>query len=268
MSEKTRDLCQRYPFFSMTENLVKTRLLNKQPVLGVLSNSPDPTIAEICGQAGLHFYLIDTEHGAITAAQLPDIIRACEVSGITPIVRVSGGNAALIGQCLDAGAMGIMAPNINTVAEAEALVQAVKYAPMGRRGLGNVRAAQFLQGTVSQGDYVQMANDQTLILPQIETTEAVQNLADLCKVAGIDGFVVGPRDLSMSMGHYDGPGANEVKRAIAGIVETVLQSGLVIGTTASTGDQAKALIDRGVLLCMNTLPGMLKSAATGFMPTL
>ncbi len=248
----------------MTANPIKTRIQAKQPVLGVLSNSADPMIAEVCGRSGVDFYMIDTEHGPITAAHIPDIVRACLVSGITPLARVSLEDAGLIRQCLDAGVMGIMAPNVNTVAEAEALVRAVKYPPTGRRGLGNVRVAEFLQGTVGQHEYVQWANDNTLILPQIETTEAIQNLPDLCQVAGIDGFIVGPRDLSMSMGQYDGPGSNEVKRAIAGVVDTVLQSGLLIGTMASTGDQAKALIDRGVLLCMNTLPGLLKSAVQEF----
>jgi 4-hydroxy-2-oxoheptanedioate aldolase len=248
----------------MTANPVKTRLLNKQPVLGVLANSPDPTIAEVCGRAGLDFYMIDTEHGAITAAHLADIVRACEGTGMVPLARVSLDEPGLIRQCLDAGVMGIMAPGINTVAEAEALVRAVKYPPTGRRGLGNVRVAEFLQGAVGQGEYVQWANDNTLVLPQIETTEAIQNLADLCQVPGVDGFIVGPRDLSMSMGQYDGPGSNEVKRAIAGVVDTVLQSGLVIGTMASTGDQAKALTGRGVLLCMTTLPGLLKASVQEF----
>jgi 4-hydroxy-2-oxoheptanedioate aldolase len=248
----------------MTANPVKTRILARQPVLGVLANSPDPTIAEVCGRAGLDFYMIDTEHGPITATHVADIVRACIVAGITPLARVSLHEPGLIRQCLDAGVLGIMAPGINTVAEAETLVRTVKYAPMGHRGLGNVRVAEFLQGAVGQAEYVQWANENTLVLPQIETTEAIRNLSDLCAVPGLDGFIVGPRDLSMSMGQYDGPGSNEVKRAIAGVVETVTSAGLLIGTMAATGDQAKALIDRGVLLCMNTLPGLLKSAVSEF----
>ncbi len=248
----------------MTSNPIKAKIQAKQPVLGILSNSSDSTIAEICGQSGLDLYMIDTEHGGITANQIANIVRACLVAGITPMARVSLEEPGLIRQCLDAGVLGIMSPNINTVAEAEAIVRAVKYPPVGRRGLGNVRVAEFLLGAVGQREYVNWANENTLILPQIETIEAIQNLPDLCRVPGIDGFVVGPRDLSMSMGQYDGPSSNEVKRAIAGAVETVQQSGLLIGTMASTGDQAKALIDRGVLLVMNTLPGLLRGAAQEF----
>lgn len=248
----------------MTENIVKTKLRQKQPVLGVLSDSPDPAIAELCGILGLDFYMIDGEHGAITAAQVPHIVRACEVSGITPLARVGSNDPKQILSYLDAGVMGIMMPGLSTVPELEALVRAIKYPPAGNRGFGLVRANNYMQGPMNQADYVAMANDQLLILPQIEDYQAVENLEALCRVEGIDGFVVGPRDLAMSMGYYDGMGHNEVKKAIAGVVETVLAAGLVIGTTAATGDQARALIDRGVLFCLNTLPGLLRTAVGDF----
>lgn len=249
----------------MKENKVKTKLRNKQPVLGVLSNSADPTIAEICGLSGLDFYMIDGEHGAITIAQVQEIVRACESSGLTPLARVGSNDPKLILRYLDTGVAGIMLPGVKTVADVEAFVRAVKYPPMGVRGLGNVRANDYLLGDMNQGEYVQYANDQTLVLPQIEDSEAVDNLDALCQVEGVDGFVVGPRDLAMSMGYYEGPGNNEVKKAIARIVDTVTNAGLIIGTTASTGDQAKALIDRGVMFCLHSVAGLLKSAASDFM---
>lgn len=249
----------------MKENLVKQKLINKQPVLGVLSNSADPTIAELCGFSDLDFYMIDGEHSPVTTAQVQDIVRACEASGITALARVRSGDPKLILQFLDAGVMGVMIPGVTSVAEVEALVQAVKYPPAGSRGLGPVRAADYLLGNMGQGEYVQFANEQTLLLPQIETVEAVNNLEALCQVPGIDGFVVGPRDLAMSMGYYDGPANSEVRKVIAGIVETVLKAGLVIGTTAATGDQARALIDRGVLFCLNSVAGLLRSAAGDYL---
>lgn len=249
----------------MKENLTKTKLRNGQPVLGVLSGSPDPGIAEICGLTGLDFYLIDAEHGSITTAQIPDIVRACEVSNITPLARVRSNDPKLILQFLDAGVMGIMLPGVQTVAEVEQLVKAVKYPPMGLRGLGFVRSAEYLMGSLNQGEYVQYANEQILVLPQIESREAIAVLDDMCRVEGVDGFVVGPRDLAMSMGFYDGPGYDEVKKTIAGVVETVTRAGLVVGTTATNGDQVRALVDRGVLFCLNSVSGMLRMAATDFM---
>ncbi len=249
----------------MKQNIVKTRLKNNQPVLGVLSNSTDPTVAELCGFSGLDFYMIDGEHSPVTTAQVQDIVRACELSGITPLARVRSNDPKLILQFLDSGVMGIMMPGVSTVAEAEALVQAVTYPPMGTRGFGPVRANDYLLGNMNQGEYVAFANEQLLILPQIEDKEAIDNLDDLLAVEGIDGFVIGPRDLAMSMGFHDGPGHDEVKRTIAGVVEKIRKAGLVAGTTAATGDQARALIDRGVLFCMNSFAGLLKTASADFM---
>ncbi len=234
-------------------------------MLGVLSNSSDPTVAELCGLSGLDFYMIDGEHSPITTAQVQDIVRACELSGITPLARVRSNDPKLILQFLDAGVMGIMMPAISTVADAEALVQAVKYAPLGTRGFAPVRANDYLLGSMNQGEYVAFANEQLLVLPQIEDKEAIDNIDDLLTVEGIDGFVIGPRDLAMSMGYYDGPGHDEVKRTIAGVVDKIRKAGLIAGTTAATGDQAKALIDRGVLFCLNSFAGLLKSATGDFM---
>ncbi|QJW90623.1 host specificity protein [Spirosoma taeanense] len=249
----------------MKENLVKTRLRNNQPVLGVLSNSADPTVAELCGFSGLDFYMIDGEHSPVTTAQVQDIVRACEVSGITPLARVRSSDPKLILQFLDAGVMGIMLPGVKTAAEVESFVQAVRYPPQGNRGFAPVRSVEYLLGEMNQGDYVAFANEQILILPQIEDREAVDNLDELLTVEGIDGFVIGPRDLAMSMGYYDGPGHDEVRKTIGGVVERIRKAGLVVGTTAATGDQARALVDRGVLFCLNSFAGMLKWAASDFM---
>jgi 4-hydroxy-2-oxoheptanedioate aldolase len=249
----------------MRENTVKTRLQQGLPVLGVLSNSTDPTVAELCGFSGLDFYMIDGEHSPVTTSQVQEIVRACEVSNITPLARIRSNDPKLILQYLDAGVMGVMMPGIRTAAEVEAFVRAVKYPPLGNRGLGPVRSAEYLLGSMNQGEYVAFANEQTLVLPQIEDKEAVENLDEILQVGGVDGFVIGPRDLAMSMGYHDGPGHEEVKRTIGSVVEKIRAAGLVVGTTAASGDQARALVDRGVLFCLNSFAGLLKSAAGEFM---
>ena len=249
----------------MKQNIVKTRLTNAQPVLGIISNSTDPTVAELCGFSGLDFYMIDGEHSPVTPVQVQDIVRACEVSGITPLARIGSHDPKLILHYLDAGVMGLMMPGIKTADEADALVQAVMYPPMGTRSLGAVRSNDYLLGSMSQSEYVQFANEQLLVMPQIDDKEAVENLDEMLVVGGIDGFVVSPRDLAMSMGYYDGPSHDEVKKTIGGVVEKIRKAGLIVGTTAATGDQAKALVDRGVLFCLNSFAGLLKSAASDFM---
>ncbi|WP_448518032.1 HpcH/HpaI aldolase family protein [Rhodoflexus sp.] len=248
----------------MKPNAVKTKIQQGQAALGVISNFADPMVAEVCAHAGLDYYMIDCEHGAITVAQTLDIIRACEATGITPLARIRSTDAKLILQYIDAGVMGVMMPGVNTVEQVEALVKAMKYPPLGERGLGPVRSWDFGLGAMSQADYVRFANEQTLVLPQVEDIKAVENLNSLCKIPGVDGFIIGPRDLAMSMGFYDGPAHPEVQQTIDRIFEIVLSHNLIIGTTAGNADQAKSLIAKGTKIIMNYTGAMLGGAAKAF----
>jgi 4-hydroxy-2-oxoheptanedioate aldolase len=121
---------------------------------------------------------------------------------------------------------------------------------------------------MSQAEYVSFANEQTLVLPQIEDIEAVKHLDEMLQVEGVDGFIVGPRDLAMSMGFPDGPNHDEVQAVIEDVYETVLASGLVLGTVAGTGEAAKALVERGLLFCLTSVNGLVKSAAVPFLQTM
>lgn len=248
----------------MKKNYAKEKINNGEAVLGVISNTSDPMIAEFCAYGGLDYYMIDCEHGAINISQVQDIVRACEASGITPMARIRSTDPKLILQFMDIGIMGVMMPGVSEVSEVELLVNSIKYPPVGTRGLGPVRAWEYGLGKMPQADYVRFANEQTLVLPQIEDMKAVENLENLCKVPGLDGFIIGPRDLAMSMGFYDGPAHDEVKKTIDYIFEVVLAHGLIIGTTAATGEQAKALIAKGAKIVMNYVGGMLGSAAKAF----
>jgi 4-hydroxy-2-oxoheptanedioate aldolase len=249
----------------MKENATKARLKAGKPVFGVISPSIDPVICEYLGFAGLDFYLIDGEHGAISPSDVPALVRACEWAGCTPLARVRAIDEKLISQFLDAGVMGVMMPNVQTCADAEALVKAVKYPPLGARGLGPVRAADYMMGPMKQADYVAFANQQILILAQIEDLTVVENLPELLSVDGIDGFVVGPRDLAMSMGFYDGPGHPEVEKAIDDIFAAVLPSGKFLGTVAGNAAQAAVLIAKGVCVILNSTQGLIANAAKDFL---
>ncbi|MCS7019546.1 MAG: aldolase/citrate lyase family protein [Cytophagales bacterium] len=248
----------------MKNNHLKAKIRQGQAALGVISNFADPMAAEICAYAGLDFYIVDCEHGAITVAQTLEIVRACEASGITPLARIRSADAKLILQYVDAGIMGVMMPGTSEATEVEALVKAVKYPPEGERGLGPVRAWEFGVGSMPQAEYVRFANEQTLVLPQIEDLAAVNNLEQLCKVSGVDGFIIGPRDLAMSMGCYDGPAHPEVQQVIDHIFEVVLAHKLIIGTTAGNAEQARNLIAKGAKIVMNYTGAMLGAAAKSF----
>ena len=249
----------------MKENILKQKWANKEAVLGVISNSSDPTIAELCGWSGLDFYMIDGEHSPVTTSEVQNIVRACETAGTVPLARIRSNDRKLILQFIDAGIMGVMMPGIMNAKDVENFVKAMKYPPMGERGMGPARAWDYGFGKMSQAEYVKFANEQTLVLPMIEDIRALQNLPEMCKVVGIDGFIIGPRDLAMSMGFMDGPAHDEVKDVINQIFEIVLGAGLVIGTVAGTGEQAKALIDKGALFCLNSVQGLIKTSASEFM---
>ena len=249
----------------MKENLLKQKWANKEAVLGVISNSSDPTIAELCGWSGLDFYMIDGEHSPVTTSEVQNIVRACESAGTVPLARIRSNDPKLILQFIDAGIMGVMMPGMMNAKDVEDFVKAMKYPPMGERGLGPARAWDYGFGKMTQLEYVKFANEQTLVLPMIEDIRALENLPEMCKVVGIDGFIIGPRDLAMSMGFMDGPAHDEVKDVINQIFEIVLEAGLAIGTVAGTGEQAKTLIDKGALFCLNSVQGLIKTSASEFM---
>jgi 4-hydroxy-2-oxoheptanedioate aldolase len=249
----------------MKHNKIKEQFSKKEAVLGVISNSSDPTIAEMCGFSGLDFYMIDGEHSPVTTAEVQNIVRACECSGITPLARIRSNDPKMILQFMDAGIMGIMMPGMMNAQDVEAFVKAMKYYPQGERGLGPVRSSDYMSGAMSQLEYVEFSNAQTLVLPMFEDIRAFDKLEEMCKVKGIDGFIIGPRDLAMSMGFTDGPAHDEVKAVIDKVFEIVLRHNLVIGTVAATADQAKTLIDKGAGFILNSVQGLIKTSATAFM---
>jgi 4-hydroxy-2-oxoheptanedioate aldolase len=247
----------------MKINNLKQRFLEKKPCYGVISPTTDPTICEYIGLAGLDFYMIDGEHGAISVSDITNLVRACENVGCTPMARVGDLNEKLILQYLDAGVMGIMMPGVNTVKECEQLVAAMKYPPLGNRGLGPVRAAQYMM-KMPQVEYVKFANENVLVLPQIEDIAAMKNLKKMANTEGVDGFIIGPRDLAMTMGFYDGPAHPEVNKVIDEIFDIVLGAGKIIGTVAGTAEQAKALTDKGATIILNSVQGLLATSAKVF----
>ncbi len=118
------------------ENRAKLKLKAGQPAYGVISTSDDPQLAELFGLAGFDYYMLDAEHGLMDAAQVVNVIRACERVDMTPLVRIGSKDPKLVLQYMDAGMMGVMMPGLESVAEVKMLIDAVKYAPVGKRGMG------------------------------------------------------------------------------------------------------------------------------------
>ncbi len=248
----------------MKRTSLRDRLKAGGPLFGLLSSDTDGNLVETVGLLGFDFYILDTEHGAAGPREAEDFVRACEIAGMAPLVRPRGPDPKLILQYLDAGMEGIMLPGVRSVDDVRQLVAAVKYPPKGLRGIAPVRANRWLLGGETQAEWVGRANATTLVLPQIETLEAMERLGELVRVSGVDGFIIGPRDLALAMGFSDGPSHPEVEAAIERITKTVLDAGLLIGTVASTGERAKALVARGHRLILHSVSALLKTGAEAF----
>jgi len=173
---------------------------------------------------------LEGEHGAVDYADLGNLTRACDLWGKTSVVRVMDNDYATIYRTLDRGAQGIVVPHVNTRAEAEAVVEAAKFAPVGKRGMFTSR-----QG-FGVDNYLGTANDQSLLIVLIEDIAAVRNLDEILKVDPIDVFFVAPNDLATSMGQIGNMGVPKVQQTVDGALTKIVQSGRVAGMLVNPGN--------------------------------
>ncbi|MGZ8156298.1 MAG: HpcH/HpaI aldolase family protein, partial [Burkholderiales bacterium] len=204
------------------------------------------------------------EHGTLTLESVELMAMAAEASGITAIARPSTRSPEHILQVLDRGVMGVQVPHVNTAAEAREVIAAVKYHPIGRRGLAaGTRAAVYdAHGTLA--DYVKAANDATLIAIQLEDEPAIENIDELLRVDGIDVFFIGPSDLSQAMGHPGNPRASRVAEAIDTSFRKMRAAGRIPGTPA-TAENVRDVLDKGVRYVYTHLPRLLASSAKAYL---
>ncbi len=226
-------------------NLKKLLAEGKRTVNGWVS-IPSSFAAEIYAAQGFESVALDMQHGALDINDVVPLLQAICLSDATPMARVPWNNPADIMRVLDAGAYGIICPMINTKKEAEALVQAGRYAPMGARSIGPFRAAHY-----AGADYPQHANNEILLIAMIETTEAVKNLDEILSVNGLDGVYVGPGDLSISMGHPPtlDPSDKGVLAAIAEIAKKTRAAGKIAGVHTDGAATAAKRYAEGYQFC-------------------
>ncbi|NBO79739.1 MAG: 2,4-dihydroxyhept-2-ene-1,7-dioic acid aldolase [Actinobacteria bacterium] len=175
----------------------RSRLLNDSALVGTWIQIPSSDFAEIVGDAGYDWAAVDLEHGAVARDQLPDIFRALELGGTLPLSRIALPDPSLCQQSLDAGAAGVILPRIESARQLEDLVAACKWPPHGRRGVGFSRANLY-------GKYFENYKteaEQPFVVAQIESSSAVQAISDIAQVPGVDSLMIGPYDLSASLGH-------------------------------------------------------------------
>lgn len=243
----------------MYKNQAKKKLFGGETIYGVFCNLYSPMIVELIGHIGFDFVLVDAEHGPSEVESCEHMVRAANSAGIPIFIRVAMNIQQNILRYLDTGAQGIQLPMVSTRAEAEAVVQAVRYPPQGRRGLAATRAADYGL-KMSLEDYTIMANEETLVVVQLETIEAMDNLGDILSVEGIDVFFIGPNDLSTSMGYIGQVNHPKVQAAIKRMVEEIHAAGKIAGTTAYNDKAlARAKEQRFQYIVYNVIPMMVKS---------
>lgn len=177
---------------------LKEKLMSRKLSIGSWITIGNPSIAEIMAQAGFDWLTIDMEHSAITLSQAQHLIQIIELCGVIPLVRVGENNAYLIKRVMDAGAHGVIVPMVNSRDDAIKAVKAVKYPPVGTRGVGLARAQGY---GFNFDDYFAKINKQSIVIVQVEHIDSVNNLELILSVKGIDGCIVGPYDLSASLGN-------------------------------------------------------------------
>jgi 4-hydroxy-2-oxoheptanedioate aldolase len=222
---------------------LKQRLAAGEKLIGAIIMTPSPDVAEVLSVSGLGLAMIDHEHGS---GGLEDFIaqsRALKGSSMAAMVRFPGGDFRYARRLLDNGARALVCPSVDTAAQARAYVEACRYPPRGTRGAGaGLRGA--LYGT-DASYYTAGGEDETLLVAQIESAEAVRNIDAICAVDGIDMLLIGPRDLSASigkLGRFDDP---ELLSLLAHAEERILASGKYLSSTLHKGKSCAQMFEAG-----------------------
>jgi 2-dehydro-3-deoxyglucarate aldolase len=197
---------------------IRLALRAGRPSIGSWIQIPHPSVAEIMGQAGYDWVAVDMEHGAIGAHQLPDLFRALELGETLPLARLAHGASKDCKQALDAGAGGVIIPMIESAEQLVMVRDACRWPPAGTRGVGFSRANLFGKHFDAYCDEAQAP----LVVAMIEHFRAVENLAEILAVDGLDAILIGPYDLSASMGlsaQFDHPEFCAVMEKIRSLAE-------------------------------------------------
>jgi 4-hydroxy-2-oxoheptanedioate aldolase len=224
------------------ENTLKTMWARGEAVVNGWLAIPTGFSAEVMAHQGFDSLTVDMQHGVVDYQIAVSMLQGISTTGVIPLARVPWNDPGRLMKILDAGVYGVICPMINTRAQAEALVAACKYPPLGYRSFGPVRASIYA-GT----DYGDHANDDIIVMPMIETAEALKNLDAILTTPGVDAIYVGPADLSLALGckprldQTDAP----VVEAQQKIVEACKRHGIVAGIHNSTAAYALKMRDAG-----------------------
>ena len=224
---------------------LKKRLQAGEVVVGPFVIIPSVPLVDTLGYAGMDFCIIDTEHGPVSQESATDLVIAAQGTGVAPIIRVGDNDERLILRALDIGADGVQVPQINNIDDANKVVHAAKYSPMGERGLSIfTRAGDYF---VNQGEnHTDRQNAETMVVVHIEGQRGLDNLDEIMTVDGIDVLFLGPYDISQSLGMPGDVRNPKVEDALKAAADKARSQGRAVGSYAKDVEMGKWLIDLGV----------------------
>lgn len=206
--------------------MLKQKLLNNKLTIGSWISIAHPDVVEVMASAGFEWLVVDMEHTATDINTAKNLIATIKAKGMQPLVRVGANEELIIKRVLDSGAEGIIVPMIKNAKEAKRAVDFVKYPPYGKRGVGLYRAQNY--GT-SFPEYKYWNEKNSVVIPQIEHIEAVKNIDEILMTEGVDGIMVGPYDLSASMGYPGEYDRDDVKEALERVKEACFRLKKTLG---------------------------------------
>jgi len=242
----------------MKVNLAKQKLRRGEPALGYSAKLGSPVAAEFLSHSGVDFVCLDGQHGSWGPDSLIQGITAVCTGPATPMARVLNNQYHLIAQLLDAGVLGIVVPMVDSVEEAQAVAAACRYPPAGTRSFGWGRALTY------GPDYADRINDELFVAVQIESVHAVEQAEAILSVPGIDGCMVGPADLALSMGFHPRESARreEHARALERVVQACRNTGKIPGIDTGAPESVGLRLQQGFLfIIMGSDVRLLQAAA-------
>jgi 4-hydroxy-2-oxoheptanedioate aldolase len=245
----------------MRSNTMKKALHDGGRVICVQPHFPSPELVEFLGYLGFDGIFIDAEHGVVGVERAQEMVRAANAASVATLVRVPVNDPAVILGYLESGASGVLIPHVNSAEQARAAVQAVKFAPLGKRGAHSATRAANYGVTQSGAEYFDRANQETMVAIMIEETEALENLEQILQVPDLDLCVVGPGDLSMSMGYPGQPDHPKVQQQVELALRKIRTSGVAAGTTASDGAGVRRLFGQGFQFAVVSVARLLAANA-------
>ncbi len=242
---------------------LKKRLIDGELLLGTMLSLNSPEVAELLAEVGFNWLFIDAEHTPFSIQDIQRIMQAADPY-VPCVVRLPTAGEVTIKKALDIGAAGIIAPMVNTPEEAAQVVRWSKYSPDGIRGIGVARAHRY--GLKFQ-EYIKTANDDIAVIVQAEHIQAVENIESIAQVPGLDAIMVGPYDLSASLGKLGRVDDPEVVGAIDWITQVCQSAGIRLGIFGMSAEAVEPYIKRGYTFIVAGIDTVMLSQAAGSLLT-